>query len=142
MNYNNYNTAIVETYGLKLLGWPTSVPFTNPSNIGTIGEIHKLRDALKSGECRWKKMLKSERGAFNTDLDTCHAAGESVKKPRKKCSDAGVSRKHKNTGTGEENGPAPKRARYATIKRKSAPKSSEFVYDSDEDLDASDPGDG
>ena len=136
MNYNNYNTAIVETYGVKLLGWPTSVTFTNPSNIGTIGEIRKLRDALKSGECRWKKMSKSERGAFNADLDTRRAAGENVKKPRKKRSDAG--RKRKNIGTGEENGPAPKRARHAATKRKSAPKSSEFVRDSDEDLDASD----
>ena len=61
MNYNNYNTTIVETYRVKLVGWPTSMPFTNPSNIGTIGEIHKLQDALKSGECHWKKLSKGER---------------------------------------------------------------------------------
>ena len=141
MNYNNYDTAIVETYGVKIVGWPTSVPFTNPSNIGTIGEIRKLRDALKSGECCWKKLSKGERGAFNAELDTRRAAGESIKKPRKKRSDAGVSRKRKNIGASEENGPAPKRARHATTKKRSIPKSSEFVHDTDEDLDASDPGD-
>ena len=141
MNYNNYDTAIVETYGVKIVGWPASVPFTNPSNIGTIGEIRKLRDALKSGECRWKKLSKGERGAFNADLNTRCAAGESVKKPRKKRSDAGVSRKRKNIGASEENGPAPKRARHAATKKRSVPKSSEFVRDTDEDLDASDPED-
>ena len=135
MNYNNYNTAIVETYGVKLVGWPTSVPFTNPSNIGTIGEIRKLRDALKSGECRWKKLSKGERGAFNAELDARRAAGEGVKKSRKKRSDAGVPRKRKNIGTSEENGPASKRARHAATKKRSVPKSSEFVHDTDEDLD-------
>ena len=139
MNYNNYDTAIVKTYGVKIVGWPASVPFTNLSNIGTIGEIHKLRDALKSGGCRWKKLSKGEWGAFNADLNTHRAAGESVKKPRKKRSDAGVSRKRKNIGASEENGPAPKRARHVTTKKRSIPKSSKFVHDTEEDLDASDP---
>ena len=126
---------------MKIVGWPASVPFTNLSNIGTIGEIHKLRDALKSGECRWKKLSKGEWDTFNADLNTHRAAGESVKKPQKKCSDAGVSQKHKNIGASEENGPAPKRARHAATKKRSVPKSSEFVRDTDEDLDASDPED-
>ncbi|KAI5991177.1 hypothetical protein EDD15DRAFT_2169539, partial [Pisolithus albus] len=49
MNYSNYNTSIAKTYGVKLLGWPTGIPFVNPSSIGTISEIHKLCDSLKSG---------------------------------------------------------------------------------------------
>ncbi|KIK13558.1 hypothetical protein PISMIDRAFT_34620, partial [Pisolithus microcarpus 441] len=90
---SNYNTAIVETYGVKLLGWPTGVPFINPSSIGTISEICKLRNSLKSGECRWKKLLKAERNAFSSELEARRASGEVVKKPHKKRSDAGVPRK-------------------------------------------------
>ncbi|KAG2117686.1 hypothetical protein BD769DRAFT_1362639 [Suillus cothurnatus] len=46
MNYNNYNTAIIETYAVKLVGWPQGVKFISPSNIGTVSEIRKLHDAL------------------------------------------------------------------------------------------------
>ncbi|KAI6010382.1 hypothetical protein BKA83DRAFT_4068639 [Pisolithus microcarpus] len=93
---NNYNTAIVEMYGVKLLGWPTGVPFVNPSSIGTVSEIRKLCNSLKSGECRWKKLSKAQRNAFSSKLEAHRASGEVVKKPRKKHSDAGVPCKRKN----------------------------------------------
>ncbi|KAG2028894.1 hypothetical protein BDR03DRAFT_832811, partial [Suillus americanus] len=51
MNYNNYDTTIVKTYGVRLVGWLHGVNFISPSNIGTIGDIRKLRDALMSRTC-------------------------------------------------------------------------------------------
>ncbi|KAI6018976.1 hypothetical protein BKA83DRAFT_4464850 [Pisolithus microcarpus] len=88
--------TIVKMYGVKLLGWPTGVPFVNPSSIGTVSEICKLRNSLKSGECRWKKLSKAECNAFSSKLEACCASGEVVKKPCKKCSDVGVPHKQKN----------------------------------------------
>ncbi|KAI6006015.1 hypothetical protein EDD15DRAFT_2154572 [Pisolithus albus] len=136
MNYSNYNTAIVETYGVKLLGWPTGVPFVNPSSIGTVSEIRcRLRDSLKSGECRWKKLSKAERNAFSSELEARRASGEVVKKPRKKRSDAGVPRKRKNVlgGNPSKEGPSSKRARRDTGRKRVVPKSTELVRDMDDD---------
>ncbi|KAI6010078.1 hypothetical protein PISMIDRAFT_16996 [Pisolithus microcarpus 441] len=124
---------IVETYGVKLLGWPTGVPFVNPSSIGTISEICKLRNSLKSGECRWKKLSKAKCNAFSSELEARHASGEVVKKPRKKRSDAGVPHKWKNVlgGNPSKEGPSSKRARCDTGRKRVVPKSTEFVRDMD-----------
>ncbi|KIK12187.1 hypothetical protein PISMIDRAFT_18921 [Pisolithus microcarpus 441] len=135
MNYSNYNTAIVKMYGVKLLGWPTGVPFVNPSSIGTVSEICKLRNSLKSGECRWKKLSKAECNAFSSKLEACCASGEVVKKPCKKCSDVGVPHKQKNVlgGNPSKEGPSSKQARCDTGRKRVVPKSTEFVHDTDDD---------
>jgi hypothetical protein len=39
MNYINYNVAIVEKHKVELVGWPATIPFANPSMIGTVGDI-------------------------------------------------------------------------------------------------------
>ncbi|KAI5996691.1 hypothetical protein EDD15DRAFT_2163317, partial [Pisolithus albus] len=78
MNYHNYDTAIVETYGVRLVGWPEDTKFANPSVIGTVTEAQKIRDALHSGTCFWKKLSKSELDLFATELNARRAAGETV----------------------------------------------------------------
>ncbi|KAG2353336.1 hypothetical protein BDR07DRAFT_1231797, partial [Suillus spraguei] len=93
MNYNNYNTAIIETYAVKLVGWPQGVKFISPSNIGTVGEIRKLRDALKARTCYWAALTPAEVKLHTAELDACRSAGQVVRQPRKKRSDAGVARK-------------------------------------------------
>jgi hypothetical protein len=60
MNYSNYETSIVETYGVRLVGWPLGVKFVNPSNIGTVGDIRKLWDALKACTCYWAALSSAE----------------------------------------------------------------------------------
>ncbi|KAI5985881.1 hypothetical protein EDD15DRAFT_2373791 [Pisolithus albus] len=75
MNYHNYDTAIVETYGVRLVGWPEDAKFANPSVIGTVAEARKIRDALRSGTCFWKKLSKSELDLFATELNARRAAG-------------------------------------------------------------------
>ncbi|KAG2143335.1 hypothetical protein BD769DRAFT_1383295 [Suillus cothurnatus] len=116
MNYNNYNMAIIETYAVKLVGWPQGVKFISPSNIGTVSEIRKLCDALKART--WQV----------------------VQQPCKKRSDAGVAHKHKAPPT---TGQAHKKNRRLSkmVKKNSsaqhheAPKSAEFIKSSDEEED-------
>ncbi|KAG2064189.1 hypothetical protein BDR04DRAFT_1235238 [Suillus decipiens] len=118
MNYNNYNTAIIETYAVKLVGWPQGVKFISPSNIGTVAEV-KLHTA---------------------ELDACRSAGQVVRQPRKKRSDAGVARKRKappTTGQAhkENRRPSKKVKKNSSAQHREAPKSAEFIESSDEEED-------
>ncbi|KAI6018119.1 hypothetical protein BKA83DRAFT_4058655, partial [Pisolithus microcarpus] len=81
MNYHNYETAIVKTYGIQLVGWPEGVNFANPSVISTVAEAHKLCNPLHSGSCFWKKLSKNKLELFVTELNTRHVAGKIVQKP-------------------------------------------------------------
>ncbi|KAI6114256.1 hypothetical protein F5141DRAFT_1002494, partial [Pisolithus sp. B1] len=78
MNYQSYETAIIETYGVCLVGWPEDVRFTNPSAIGTVAEAWKLRDVLHSRTCFWKKLSKSELDIFATELNAHHVASKTI----------------------------------------------------------------
>ena len=133
MNYHNYETAVVKMYGVRLVGWPDGMKFANPSTISTVPEARKLRDALRGGSCFWKKMSKSELEMFITDLDARRAAGETVRKPRKKRSDAGVPRKRKVPTGDRESGQPRKRMRTGLSTKRTLPKSIAFIPTSDED---------
>ncbi|KAI5986550.1 hypothetical protein EDC04DRAFT_2615049 [Pisolithus marmoratus] len=113
MNYHNYETAIVETYGVCLVGWPEGVKFTN------------------LGCCFWKKLSKNELEHFITKLNTCCVAGETVQKPRKKQSDAGMSQKCKAPTCGKENVPVWKKAHSSH--KHVLPKSMEIIATSNEE---------
>ncbi|KAG2104999.1 hypothetical protein BD769DRAFT_1367015 [Suillus cothurnatus] len=82
MNYSNYETF--EAYRVHLVSWPHGVKFNNPSNIGTISNIHKLRDALKAHTCYWAVLSPAEVKAHASKLDTHCSAREVVRKPQKK----------------------------------------------------------
>ncbi|KAG1880786.1 hypothetical protein F4604DRAFT_1578410 [Suillus subluteus] len=133
MNYKNYETAVVETYAVRLIGWPSSVKFISPSNIGIIGEIRKLHDTLKARTCYWVALTPAEVKAHTAELDTRRSAGEVVRQPRKKRSDAGLSRKRKRlpAANKEKNGPS-KKAKRNSAGHRDGPKSAEFVESSDE----------
>ncbi|KAG2109481.1 hypothetical protein DEU56DRAFT_750013, partial [Suillus clintonianus] len=137
MNYHNYETSVIETYGVRLVGWPNGVKFTSPSNIGTVGDIRKLRDALKARTCYWTVLSPAELKAHASELDTQRSAGEVVRKPRKKCSDAGVPRKRKDGSSAgrvnKENIRPSKRAKKNSTQLQEGPKSAEFVESSDEE---------
>ncbi|KAH7904823.1 hypothetical protein BJ138DRAFT_978571, partial [Hygrophoropsis aurantiaca] len=92
MNYLNYDVGIVEAHKVKLVGWPDGVPFMTPSNIGTVGEVRKLRDALKSGTCHWKNLTQRESDLHTEELQRRRKAGEAVGGTRKARSDAGTLR--------------------------------------------------
>lgn len=136
MNYNNYKTAVVETYAIHLIGWPQGIKFTSPSNIGTVGEIHKLHNALKTQMCYWAGLTPTEVKAHTATLDAWCSAGEVVWQPCKKRSDAGISCKRKAPHTmgraNKENNRPSKKLKKSS---ESAPKSAEFIDSSDKEDD-------
>ena len=114
MNYANYETAIVQQYSVCLVGWPKSVKFVNPSQIGTVLEIRTLRDDLRSGACHWVKLTKSQLAARIADLEERREQGETIGKQRKKHSDAGTSHKHKRPSDNQENERPSRRAKNSS----------------------------
>lgn len=143
MNYVNYQKAIMQDLGVMLRGWPDDVKFANPSEIGTVGEIRRLRGHLKSGQCHWVKMTPSQIKEHAAKLESLREAGQAVGKPRKKRSDAGTSRKRKQPTENQENeepepGPSRKRRRAPAKGKQKSVAIIETTTDDDSDDDDSD----
>jgi hypothetical protein len=94
MNYTNYETAIVERLKVKLVGW-TYHHLVSPSEIGTVDEIRTLRDALKTGACKWIRLSKRELAGHVEEMSKRRDGGEIIGKKRKVRSDKGKNRKRK-----------------------------------------------
>ena len=92
MCYVKYNLDIVSKHEVKIIGWPEAIKFSNPSEIGTINEIQKPRQALKLGECKWVAQSRRQQAAHTEMLTTKVAAGELVVKKRKQRWDKGKMR--------------------------------------------------
>ncbi|KAH7910715.1 hypothetical protein BJ138DRAFT_1008139, partial [Hygrophoropsis aurantiaca] len=100
MNYENYERAVVERFGVALVGWPSG-RVRNPARMGGKNEVQALYDALTNETCRWVSLTPSQlddRIASN-NLKARAAHGEVVYKPRKKRGGAGSSDKHKSAAT-------------------------------------------
>jgi len=134
MNYVNYDTAIVSELKVKLVGWTKGVPFANPSAIGTVSDLRKLRDDLKSGKCHWVKLTPSQLSEHNAVLDMRREEGESVGRARKTRSDKGKKRK----SSGKENEQPRKRAKRGSNARKSKHTSAAVIGTTDEEDDSED----
>ena len=91
MNYQNYNTQIVERLGVKLVGW-TYHKLVSPYEIHCVDDIRELHNALVCGACFWMRLSKREMTRHKADMETREAAGEVVVKKRKERSDKGVSK--------------------------------------------------
>jgi hypothetical protein len=89
MNYRNYKRSIQAKHGVQLIGWPSSCPFKNPSQISTISSLKAIRNAVSAGVCAWKRMSEAEIAAINVELEK--KAETKTKKPCK------VRAKNKNT---------------------------------------------
>ncbi|KAG2139653.1 hypothetical protein DEU56DRAFT_911912 [Suillus clintonianus] len=137
MNYNNYNTAIIETYAAQLVGWPPGINFISPSNIGTVGEIWRICDASKAWTCYWITLTPAEVKTHTANLNEHRSAGEIIRKPCKKCSDAGTSRKCKAPSTvghtNKQTKCSSKKAKKNSDQDHKVPKSVEFIVSSDEE---------
>jgi hypothetical protein len=92
MCYVKYEQDIVTKHKVEIVGWPTSVKFANPSEIGTVEDIRKLRQALKVGECKWIVQSRGQQAAYAEMLMRKVAADEQVVKKRKERSDKGKPR--------------------------------------------------
>ena len=105
MNYVNYEIAIKYKHHVELIGWPTSIPFANPSKIGTVGPLKNLRDALKVGTCIWKQMSVANNAKLKLKVASMQESGKTIGTGRRQQSDAGVkckSKASKNVSTDVE----------------------------------------
>ncbi|KIK80747.1 hypothetical protein PAXRUDRAFT_221833 [Paxillus rubicundulus Ve08.2h10] len=85
MNYNNYERAIVECYGIELKGWPSELlPVRNSGSLGGRAQVQGLLNALINKTCRWMKLTQDELTKRVTSNLSRHEAGEPIYKPRKK----------------------------------------------------------
>lgn len=145
MNYANYETSIVQAYGVQLTGWPLDGGVVSPAHITNTANMRKLRNVLKSGECRWKKLTDSEVQAHADAIEVCRVNGEVIGKKRKQRSDAGVKRKRVDDGNDKENKrPQSKKLKVVRRKKDSSSKkamakksqvhtSRQYITDSDEE---------
>lgn len=92
MNYQNYETVIIETHHVKLVGWPPCVLFTSPSNISMKDEILLLCSALKDGDCHWVVLSHEEQLQHAKKLAHARNQGLEIGKKRKERSDKGKPR--------------------------------------------------
>ncbi|KAJ7669096.1 hypothetical protein B0H17DRAFT_1209746 [Mycena rosella] len=99
MSYSNYLVAIQQSWKVKLLGWPTDIPFVNPSKIGTIDRVRRIRDGLRNGPIHWVYLQADEIADVNAEVK-CRRTDGTLHAPRKPHADAG--KKHKCRGL-EEN---------------------------------------
>lgn len=101
MNYQNYDTQIVERLGVKLVGW-TYDKMVSPYEIYTIDDICLLHNALVCGSCFWMRLSKRQIHQHTEDMERREAAGEVVKKKRKERSDKGTAKGPRRKQGGQE----------------------------------------
>lgn len=95
MNYINYNEAIVQRYGIELVGW-TYDKFVNPSEFSSaLGPLRRLIDAINAGNCKFVKLTAEERRKRLETYKAKIVAGELKARERKTRSDAGKKKKRK-----------------------------------------------
>jgi hypothetical protein len=102
MNYVNYDDAIVIPFRVKLAGYPLK-DFASPSTISNTADLRTLRDAYKTGSCKWVRLTEAEVEAHAKDIEVRRKNGETIGKARKKRKDAGVLRKRKVVDVNDEN---------------------------------------
>ena len=92
MCYVKYDQNIIAKHKVELVGWPALVKFANPSEIGNVNDIRKLRHVLNVGECKWIVQSRGQQAAYAEKIMRKVAAGELVVKKRKQRSDKGKPR--------------------------------------------------
>ena len=141
MHYVNYEDAIVQRHGVKLVGWTYS-RFINPADINGVADIWTLRDALRSGACHWIRLSNQELQDRKADVEARRERGEVVAKKRKERSDKGMKRKRHTTT--DENDPdgggngaelAKKRRTAKTLAQRIPPKSRAIIEDDEDEED-------
>jgi len=68
MNYANYDMSIVLVYSMQLINWPLDGSVVSPSQLTNTTNMCKLHNALKAGECRWKKLTATEVQAHDNEI--------------------------------------------------------------------------
>jgi len=114
-------------------GWPEDIPFQSPTSLNNHNALLKLQNTLKDGSCHWFCMFPCQWEDYSTQLATHCKRGETIGKPHKKHSDAGVAHK----GNRKENR-HPKKCSRGSGASAQVLKSTEFVLSSDKDSTSED----
>lgn len=92
MSYQNYDVDIIQRHKVKIMGWPSSIPFMSPSSLNSMQNVRDLIDEFEAGSCRWVFVPADELKRHNQMLKEKEAAGQPAKRPRVRRKDAGLSR--------------------------------------------------
>lgn len=74
MKWTNHGNLSV--YGVRLEGWPTSIPMQNPSTLST-SQNRELRDALASGTLKFCRINVETSTPFDATTTPCGPTGNS-----------------------------------------------------------------
>ncbi|KAJ7093860.1 hypothetical protein B0H15DRAFT_798935 [Mycena belliarum] len=92
MSYAHCEVDVQQPWKVKLIGWPEDIPFVNPSKLGTIDRVRRIRDALRNNDIQWVHMRADEVAALEADIERRRKDG-TLGKTRKQRSDQG--KKHR-----------------------------------------------
>ncbi|KAI1781973.1 hypothetical protein LXA43DRAFT_1105020 [Ganoderma leucocontextum] len=122
--YKNFLKKVVIEQSIDIEGWTLDV-FCCPSNLpGAIDDLRKLRDALETGDCHFKRLTYAERVSRRREYD--QMLDEGSIKTRKPRSDAGKKRgtyKQRSSNSKENDAPSRKRRRTESSESESGSES-------------------
>ena len=94
MSWQHYLQNIQLALRVKLIGWPSNIPFINPSRLGTVDRIRRIRDGVRKKEIHW--VLLSEDEIHDVEEEVARGIADgTLSKTRRQRSDAGKKRKAK-----------------------------------------------
>ncbi|KAJ7089278.1 hypothetical protein B0H15DRAFT_800617 [Mycena belliarum] len=110
MSYSRYLVDIMQYHKVKLVGWPSEIPFVNSSQLGTIDRVRRIADGLRNGQIYWVHLQPEEVAEVEAEVQQRRDNG-TLNKARKPRADAGKKRK-RNTDDSDgedeqQNAPAP-----------------------------------
>lgn len=145
MRYTHYERQVCVKHRVILRGWPEGIKFGTPYQLGRIDDAEKLRDALRSGECKWVKMKPDEYKELQQKVNAEAAptrgtrSDKGLKRKRGEKENEDSQRPAKKVGTKKSAAALKKLGKQlpAALKNLQAYKSKEFI-ESDDDLDSED----
>ncbi|KZP16152.1 hypothetical protein FIBSPDRAFT_958184 [Athelia psychrophila] len=105
MQYSRYHTHIVNTHHIKLINHPFDLK--NPGEITNATDLHTLRSAFISKECKWVRLSDDEVHEHMKQVEVGRIAEGRAVKTRAKRSDMGKS--HQKRARDEDEDAAPKK---------------------------------
>jgi hypothetical protein len=89
MVYVHFKVNVALPRKLKIMGWPLDIPFVNPSKIGLIGSLRRIRDDILAGLIYFEALSLLEERALQAEVDAMTAAQGGRTKGRKTRTDKG-----------------------------------------------------
>ncbi|KAJ6537597.1 hypothetical protein B0H10DRAFT_2246000 [Mycena sp. CBHHK59/15] len=100
MSYKFFKIDVAWAHKLKIVGWPSSIAFANPSELGVLEDLRRVRDDLRAGLIYFMALDDKEEQELGHELDAMRAANGGHLKMRKQRDDVGG--KHVSAGRRDE----------------------------------------